>query len=326
MSKKNDHILMAYRLDKKGGAQAIDTKNITDQITGDSLIWLHLQSDNKNSVKLLKKKELGLESLVVEALLADETRPRIAEFDNGTLIILRGVNLNEDSDPEDMVSIRLWIDNKKIISVRKRKLKAVLDIEEKLKAGKGPTGPGDFICTLISNLFNRVQPFISSLDDKIDDIEENIIDSAESKQREIIISLRKQAIMFKRYMSPQKDVVNHLKNSGLKWLKANDKRHLQESFDQVTRYIEDLDAIREKLQIIKDELMNSLTEKLNKNTYVISIIATIFLPLGFLTGVFGVNLAGIPGTDNPVSFWIFNSILLLILVLQIFLFKKFRWF
>jgi zinc transporter len=92
------------------------------------------------------------------------------------------------------------------------------------------------------------------------------------------------------------------------------------------RYVEDLDAVRERAQIVKDELSNILSDRINKNMYILSVIAAIFLPLGFLTGLLGVNVGGIPASDNPYGFYIVSGFLMLLVIIQIFLFKKLRWF
>ena len=132
--------------------------------------------------------------------------------------------------------------------------------------------------------------------------------------------------MLRRYMAPQKDAIGQLRTSDLNWMLPAHKRHLQESFDRVLRYVEDLDAIRERAQIVKDELANILADRLNKNMYVLSVIAAIFLPLGFLTGLLGINIGGIPGADSSNAFWVFSSILVGIVAAQIIIFKKLKWF
>jgi zinc transporter len=84
--------------------------------------------------------------------------------------------------------------------------------------------------------------------------------------------------------------------------------------------------MRERAQIIKDELTNALSDKMNKNMYMLSVIAAIFLPLGFLTGLLGINVGGIPGSDNGNAFYFFCVMLVGIISLQILLFKKLNWF
>ncbi|TNE34515.1 MAG: zinc transporter ZntB, partial [Alphaproteobacteria bacterium] len=263
---------------------------------------------------------------IVSALTAEETRPRISEIGEGALVILRGVNLNENADPEDMVSIRIWIDAHRIISVQRRRLKAVYDIAERISEGRGPANAGEFLNMLISRLSERMAPVLTELDDMTDDVEEKILDNPDAVLRETIIDIRKTAIMIRRYVAPQKDAIGQLRLAELPWLTMTHKRHMQENFDQALRYVEDLDAIRERAQIVKDELANIIADRLNRNMYVLSVIAAIFLPLGFLTGLLGINVGGIPGADNAHAFIIFCVILVALVGLQIYLFRKLKWF
>lgn len=320
-------ILYAYDFDGQGGGEVIsDTKEASLKIEQDELAWVHLDVNNPETKEWLEKELSYLDAFVVSALIAEETRPRITEINDGALIILRGVNLNENANPEDMVSIRLWVDSHRIISVERRSLKAAHEISEKIKKGTGPTDAGRFITMLITLLFERMEPVISELDDRTDHIEEQILDSADMTLRENIIDIRKKAIILRRYMAPQKDAIGQLRLSEQNWIKPEYKRHLQENYDRILRYVEDLDAIRERAQIVKDELANILSDRLNKNMYVLSVIAAIFLPLGFLTGLLGVNVGGIPGADNIDAFWIFCAILIVLVVVQIAFFKKQKWF
>lgn len=321
-----DHILFAYGFDGKGGGEALAGEAISQQIKADRLAWVHLDANHPQARLWLEEELSYLDPMIIEALLVDETRPRMLQIDDGVLLILRGVNLNENADPEDMVSVRLWVDAHRIISLRKRNLKAISDIEYKIKAGKGPQNAGQFICMLTARLFERMEPVLLELDDKTDYIEESLLEKADNTLRGSIVDIRKQAIVFRRYMAPQREAIGQLRMADMAWLDDGHKRHLQEIYNHVTRYVEDLDAVRERAQIVKDELANILADKMNKNMYVLSVIAAIFLPLGFLTGLLGVNIGGLPGVDNDDAFILFCAILVIVVLLQILLFKKMKWF
>ena len=178
----------------------------------------------------------------------------------------------------------------------------------------------------MARLFKRIEPVLTELDNTTDNIEEALLESFDISLRESIIGVRMQAIMFRRYMIPQRDAIDQLRMADLSWLKNDHRRHLQENYNRVTRYVEDLDTIRERAQIVKDELANMLTDKLNKNTYMLSVIAAVFLPLGFLTGLLGINVGGIPGSDNDYAFAIFCSFLVAVVGIQIIIFKRLKWF
>jgi len=320
------HILLAYGFGSDATAVPLKGKKISLELKNEGLAWVHLDADNPKTRAWLKKEINYLDKIIIEALLADETRPRLLKFDNGSLIILRAVNLNKDASPEDMTSIRIWIDSQRIISLQKRSATAIYHIDSEIKSGHAPRNAGEFLTMLCNELTDRLSPVLEDISEMTADIEEKVLVNHDVSLREDIISVRKKVIIFKRYLAPQKEVIGALKISNQDWLNDIDRRNLQENYDHMVRYVEDLDEMRERSQIIHDELSNSITEKLNKNMYIMSVIASVFLPLTFITGMFGMNVEGIPfGVDN-FGFYKLTAITCAVVGFQILYFRRKKWF
>ncbi len=325
MDKLNNFIIHAYKLEGNGHGERVPPEAILEALHHDDLAWVHLEAENPQTREWLHSDSVQLDAIAIDALLSDETRPRLFEHNDGCMIILRGVNLNPGADVEDMVSIRLWVEKHRIISVQRRSLKTVEDLCHRLDTGKGPKHSGEFLTHLTSRLFDHMTPVLTSLSETMDNVEERIVASGDFGDREDIVSTRMTAIMLRRYLAPQRDVIAQLRASELTWLTDLNKRALLEGYNTVMRHIEDLDALRERAQIVKDELTASLSERMNKNMYVLSVIAAIFLPLGFLTGLLGINIGGIPGADNRMAFSLFCLFLVILVVIQIYIFKRKKW-
>ena len=137
-------------LDGHGGSQSVDPQSISYDTSNQGAFWLHLDV-NDDACRSWLETESGLEPMIVDALLADETRPRSFSTDHGMLVVLRGVNTNPGQDPEDMVSIRVWIERNRIISTRRRRLLSIIDMQEMLEEGIGPKSPGNFLSVLVKN-------------------------------------------------------------------------------------------------------------------------------------------------------------------------------
>ena len=100
---------------------------------------------------------------------------------------------------------------------------------------------------------------------------------------------------------------------------------LREQTDRTTRYVEDLDLTRERAMLLQEELRSRIAEQQNQRMYVLSLVTAIFLPLSFLTGVFGMNVMGLPGVENPWGFvWVAGSMLILALVAALWMRRK-QW-
>ena len=225
-------ILYATQINGDGSGTALDDDTISDVIHADQLAWIHLDARQEEARHWISEELSYLDPLIVDALLATETRPRVLEVDNGVLLILRGVNLNEDSEPEDMISIRLWVDPHRIISVQLRNLKSLHEIDNKLSSGDGPKDCGDFITMLVGGLFDKMEPVFTEMDEQLDDIEEKVIERSQAADRQDVNQIRTQAIAFRRYLAPQKDAISILKNAEAQWLNVKHRRKLQEAQDK----------------------------------------------------------------------------------------------
>jgi zinc transporter len=326
MVKKTGHILRSYVFDGKGGGKKCPESKISGYIKSKRLAWVHLDGHNPATRGWLEEELDYLDPLIVDALLAGESRPRMEEIGEGIFINLRGVNLNEGADADDMVSIRMWVDPHRVVTIRRRKLRAVEDMAHRIEQGKSPEDAGEFLVKMIGYLLSHMEPVINALDERADAIETGIADKVDMSLRHEMVDLRMEAILYKRYIMPQRDVLERLRSADVRWLNQSHVRHITEHLDRVSRFLETVDVVRERAQIVKDEMVNAVSERMNKNTYVLSIIAAVFLPLGFLTGLLGINIAGIPGAENPDAFLIFCGGLAVMVGLQVVLFKWMKWF
>jgi zinc transporter len=320
-----DFIQFAYEFDGKGNGKRLQGEAVAKQVKAKKLAWVNLDGNNPETAQWLDENIDYLDPIIIDALLAVETRPRISFIKNGIMIILRGMNLQANADPEDMISIRLWVDENRIISVQRRPLKAVGDVCDALEKGSGPSNSADFIAILAQRLFERMQPVLFEIAEELDDAEENIIENATPEIRQQVSRIRRRALIFKRYLTPQKDVMLALRNAEISWIDDHHTRRFQENQDRLTRYLEDLDTMRERAQIIKEEHSAIISDRMNRNMYALSIIAGVFLPLGFLTGLLGINVGGMPGVDNPHAFWVVVGLCALSGLGFIGLFKLLKW-
>ncbi|MCB1830373.1 MAG: zinc transporter ZntB [Chromatiaceae bacterium] len=321
----NDGLLNAYLLDGKGGGRQMEWSDIRNWTPEQGALWVHLDFTKQGTHQWLEQ-ESGLDPLIAEALIADETRPRCAAIDGGLLLSLRGVNSNPGSEPEDMVSVRLFCTGERVISTRRRQLLSITDLVEALERGDGPRTLGDLTAILAERLIERMISVINELEERIDDMEENIIMEAGQESRGNILDLRREIIMLRRYIAPQRDAMNKLSTVDAAWLGKKNRHQLRESSDTITRHVEDLDSARDRASVAYEELSSRLSEQMNSRMYVLSLVAGLFLPLGFLTGLLGVNVGGIPLADNPWGFLEVVVFLTFLVVVQVVVFRRKKWF
>jgi zinc transporter len=289
----------------------------------DGLLWQHLRYRNKKARHWVQNS--GLAKVEMDALLAQDTRPRAVIAGEGMLLALRGVNLNPNSAPEDMVAVRIYADKNRIISTCDRELQSVKDVAELILEGNGPTTTGDFIVAICERLTSRKVEFIDKLEDILSELEEQVVSGNVKDLRTDIAELRRQTVALRRYLAPQKEAYTKMISDQLSLFNDPERIKLRETNDKLIRTIEDLDALRDRANVTQEELLSQQSEQLNKRLYFLSLVSAIFLPLGFLTGLLGVNIGGIPGADNTWAFAAFCAILVTLVALQMLLFYRFKW-
>jgi zinc transporter len=320
---ERDGLLCAYALDGRGGARELDWDGLA-QARDDGFSWIHLHLEGDRTRRWLAE-ESGLPDIVAEALLYEEVRPRCTPLGSGLLINMRGVNLNPGAEPEDMVAVRVYIDARRAVTVRRRRVMAVQDIRDRLAAGTGPHDAGDFAVELATRLVERMGPVIADLDDAIDAMEDKALTAAHAALRAELWNLRRVAIGLRRYIAPQREAMARLVTERVAWIDAHAGQRLREVADRITRYVEDLDAARERAAIVQDELTTRLTEQMNRNMYILSVIAAIFLPLSLLTGLLGINVAGIPGEKTEWAFAAVALGVILVGALEFLILRRLKW-
>jgi zinc transporter len=167
---------------------------------------------------------------------------------------------------------------------------------------------------------------VDNLEDQVLALEDRVLDGGGSGIRPELSSLRRQCIAFRRYLSPQREAMNRLCNEQVSWLDELNRIRLREVNDRLIRHIEDIDEVRERAAMAQEELMSQMSEQMNQRTYVFTIIATLFLPLGFFTGLMGINVGGMPGVEGDLGFWIVVAMSVGIAGILAIYFKKKRWF
>jgi zinc transporter len=316
-------LVFSYIL-KGGSGRHLEWEQVKLWNPAQGILWLHLDFKNERVRKWLFE-ESGIDAVFCEALLAEETRPRIVSSSNSLLLILRGVNCNPGADPEDMVSIRMWFDEHRIISMRHRRVMAIDDMNKSIEIGKGPDSANDFLVMVANRLADRIGDVLSAINDSVDELEELVMTEESYELRPKLANLRRQTISMRRYISPQRDVMARLQTERISWLSDIDKVHIREIAERTARFIDDLDSARDRAAITQEELNNRLSEQMNKTMYILSIVAAIFLPLGLITGLLGINVGGIPGTENKFAF-AYVSVFLIAFAFTLYLvFKRKRW-
>lgn len=303
MEIENDGLLGAWLVSAEGSAETLNWRNLDEAVEDGAWRWLHFHRDGPGTQSWLLDGAIP-PNQIAWALMADDTRPRYTEIDGTGLLFLRGVNLNEGAEPEDMVSLRMSIDTRTVITVGLRRLRSIDDLIADFMAGDAPRTPGLFVERVIRTLRQRAEPVVDELEEviarhELDALRQTGAPTAE--MRNAFTDARQDAVILRRYMVPQAEALRTILRHDPPWLHAAEA--LEDEAASHDRIVEDLDSVRERAAVLRDEMGARLAERMNETMLALSIVSVVFLPITFVTGLFGMNVAGLPLTEVPWGFW-----------------------
>ncbi|HEX8401055.1 MAG TPA: CorA family divalent cation transporter [Allosphingosinicella sp.] len=291
---------------------------------GPGFLWLHLHGRDESDVSVLKRQD-HIPDVAAHALLATETRPRCDRVDYGAIINLRGPGELDPDDSDRLVSIRLWVHQNRVTSVSRRRMNATKAVMAHARAGKIQDA-GDLVAAYALAISLELDPQVAALGDSLDDIESGLEDiKSLYKYRASITKVRSEAIAFRRFVAPNRDALLTLAAFDFEWLNEDDRLHIREAADKFARMAEELEAVRERAGLLHEQITDLRGEQVEQRSLYIGVLAFIFLPLTFITGLFGMNVEGIPIDKNPWAFWIIAGLCVLVGVIVLVWFAWRHW-
>jgi zinc transporter len=314
----------AFLLDGRGGGEQLDWNGIERWAPTDGALWLNLDYTVADA-----EHWLGMSSRIApvirDALLDSDPRPRATAHGDALLLIVRGINVNEGASPEDMLSIRAWIEPHRVVTLRHRQSRSLRLIAADLDRGAGPTTVAELAALLVERVLEHVVTRVDTLGDTIAGFEDAVLGETRGELRAQLADQRRRAIALRRFLAPQREAFTKLAQIQLPWLDATTRSRFAESADRMTRTVEELDAARDRAAVTQEELQSQIGEATNRRLYVLSIITAVFLPLGFVCSLLGVNVGGVPLQHDDWAFWALVAFFAAVVAAQFWFFRRRGW-
>ena len=243
-------LLHALVLDGAGGARPLDWAGVAAWSPNDGVLWLNLDYTQPDAKAWIER---TIDPLVRDALLDPDPRPRAVAHGEDLLLIVRGINANEGYSPEAMLSVRAFIEPRRIVTLRHRVSRTVETIARDIEARRGPKNAAELTVTLVERIVEHAVTHIDELGDQVAASEELVLSETRVDVRGKLAGLRRRAISLRRYLAPQRDALGKLSAINLPWLEAEHKARVGEVADRMLRTVEELDAARDPASFLLNE-------------------------------------------------------------------------
>jgi len=244
--------------------------------------------------------ELGTTD-IAEAVLVhledDGTRPFLLRVEDGFVINLRAFNFSPDHPNEDMISLRCWVTDSRLVTVAKNPIRAVETLAANIN---DDDTPASIWHRLVTDLIENMSVVVRELEDKADEIEDEVVDTTRSSPTTRLNQLRRTLIQTSRFLVPQREVFNSAQK--LRFPDSDESLFPFEITQDSVRYVEDLATIRDHCLLMQEEINSQNASEMNHRMLILSVAGGVFLPLTFVAGLLGMNVSGIPWATSPFAF------------------------
>lgn len=312
----------AFRFDGKGGVQpmAFDGGPIPAPARGFLLV-----AGSLSSPEFKVWLQANLDPAASEGLTATDQHARCTVIDDRALVVLRIVRSRTDPDDVRKQTMALWLEKNRVVIASKLSIDELVSVSLWQKSHHAPLSPADLIARMGTRAADRIEPLVESLGDRLDGIEEQMMAQKMQSSREQLTRLRRSLISLRRLLWPQRDVLNTLEIEDLSWLSARDRARLKEASARSARLGDELQILAERAALIHEQVLDTRAEQMNKTMLILTAVTVIAMPMTVVSGLLGMNVAGIPFAENAEAFWFVVLGLATVGTTMVWVMRRLKW-
>ncbi len=314
-------------LDEKEFEKAGDCRPFKD---APAITWVHVSGIHDINALEELGEIFGLHPLTMEDILNTDQRPKMDDFCDYIYIVLKTFNHHTSPDSElaaEQISIVLG--PKFVLSFQENDTALFKPIRERIRAGKGrlrKSGADYLAYALIDTIVDNYFAILEQLGERIELLEESLVKNPSTQTLQAIQRLKREMIYLRKSVWPLRETISALERTECQLMHESTNVYLKDIYDHTIQVIETIETFRDMLSGILDIYLSSVSNRMNEIMKVLTIIATIFMPLTFMAGVYGMNFKYMPELEWRWGYFFIWSVMITIAILMLVYFKKRKWF
>ena len=308
-----------------------EIKNIEDvahyKLT-DSVSWININGlKNINEIEKIGD-HYGLHPLILEDIVNTSQRPKIDEYESYLFIVVKMLYYDKD----DLIvseQVSFVLGSNYVLSFQEADGDVFDSVRDRIRAKKGRIrnlGPDYLLYALIDSVVDHYYEIIETMGNKIEELEDHLFSG--NPKEEItaeIQSLKREVLRVRKAIFPLRETINRIEKIEHKLIHKKTIHFFRDIYDHIVQVSENIDIYREMIWGLMDMYMTTISNKMNEVMKVLTIIATIFIPLTFIAGIYGMNFNNMPELQYKYSYFILWGIMLILFIGMLFYFKRKKW-
>lgn len=305
--------------------ESID-KNLSN-IKESFIKWINL--DGLGQIENIEKlgTQFNLHPLLLEDIVNPNQRPKIENFENIIFIILKMLRWDKDIKKVRTEQISMVLGANYVMTFKEMRSDVFNPIIERLSQSKGNVrnmGADYLIYTLIDVIIDNYFVILEKIGKKLDEIEEELVENPTVVTLQEIHQIKREVITLRKFIWPSRNVINGLQRE-VSYFKDTTQIYLRDVYDHIVTIIDSFENYRDVISSMLDIYLSSISNKMNEIMKILTIISTIFIPLSFLAGFYGMNFLYMPELKSPVAYPILIMVMIFLGILMLFFFRRKKW-
>lgn len=293
-----------------------------------TVTWLNVNGLHDTQLLIEIGKTFDLHSLTLEDIANTNQRPKMEEHDNYMFFTLKMLEFDEQQDKVISEQVSFVLSDSVLISFQEREGDVFDSIRDRIENNKGRvrTKNSDYLLyALVDIVIDRYFFIIETIGDKLELLEEIALDNPEPDTLERIQSLKRELRDIRKGVFPLRESINSVLRGESKYINSSIHKYYRDLYDHTISVIETVETYREQLSSVKDLYLSSLSNRMNNIMKVLTIMASIFIPLTFVAGIYGMNFEVMPEKDWHYGYLYFWIVIVIITLGMIWYFRKKKW-
>ncbi|MHA2227360.1 MAG: magnesium/cobalt transporter CorA [Candidatus Hodarchaeales archaeon] len=293
-----------------------------------TITWINI--DGLHDTSILEKfgEHFNLHPLLLEDVLNTDQSPKIDDYENNLYTVLKMLNCDEERKNVVIEQISLILGENYVLSFQERPEDVFNPIRERIKGKKGKIrsyGADFLLYALIDVIVDNYFLILERLSERIEFLEEEVVTAPGTETLQLIHSLKTNIIFIRKAVWPLRELISRLERGGSELIQIETQKYIRDVYDHVIQVIDTVETLRDIVSGLLDIYLSSVSNKMNEVMKVLTIIATIVIPMTVISGIYGMNFQLMPELAWPIGYPMALSLMLLVAIIMLSYFWKKKW-
>ena len=270
--------------------------------------WLHVKTADVKISDWMAHHS-GIPDYVTEYLLSNDTHAGLHVTADAVYGTMSDIKMEIGDTGTEKGALHFYLDRGRLFTLRTQPLCSTNLLRQKVMDGAGFDNPMDLFAELLRCLADGFNARLDGLNDKVDDIEFSVLSDRRPEDRAELSGIRRQLAELRRYITPERRIINQFHRLRPAWVPHAALEDLTHALDELNELHATVEALYERAKLLQEEIASQMSEQMNRNLMALSILTALLMPATLVSGIFGMNVAGLPGLHDDLSFWIVMGVM-----------------